>query len=147
MISDISNEPKSHTLKKFLMAQREIQLKRRRHCLLALPAMDRLAAILKYRSGQPYKLRGLLYSLWNGKPASLLELVSLDWQIREDFLQVAAAFGYEDQQHKFFYDHMRDAIERAGQWGWFLEERFNVQELEEYAKSARREIAEREGAT
>jgi hypothetical protein len=123
--------------------ERDIRQQRRQACLVALPAMDRLAEVLKDRSGQPYKLRSLLYSLWNGKPASLVEIVNFDWEIRQDLLLVLAAFGYEDHKVMFFYDALRMAIERAGQWKWFLEERKNIELLRQYVESARREEEER----
>ncbi len=117
--------------------QRRVQAMRRDACLAAMPALDRLAVVMQGRSGQPYKVRSLLYSLWNGKPASLVEIVSLDWEIRQDLLSVCLAFGYEGKSLSFFYDAIETAITKAGQWEWFLEEYQNVQLLVEYIAAAK----------
>ena len=45
-------------------------------------ALTMLVKCCRHKTGQGYKVRGLLYSLWNGKPYSLLEIVSLDRQLR-----------------------------------------------------------------
>jgi len=131
------------SVKKALNRQRLHALERREACEFAAPALARLVEIFKHRSGQPYKLRSLLYSLWNGKPTSLVEIVGLDWEIRKDLGLVLIAFGYEDKQTKFFYRAIEEAIKAAGQWEWFLEERRNVQQLKEYVESAEREEADR----
>jgi len=77
-----------------------------------------------HKTGQGYKLRALLYSLWNGKPASLFEIVALDFEIRQDLCAVALAFGFEDWRgtDSFFYEQIRLAVSKAGLWHWFLEE-------------------------
>ena len=136
---ELFEEPKDDFLKKELQRQRLVAQQRRAACALALPAMARLAEILKHRSGQPYKLRALLYSLWNGKPTSLVELVCFDWQIRQDLLLVLAAFGYEDSKVGFFYRAIEEAVQKAGQWAWFLEERFQIEPMVEYLKSVERD--------
>jgi len=99
----------------------------------ALPAMERLAEVLQGRSGQPYKLRSILWSLYNGKPASLVEVVCLDWAIRKDLVAVILAFG----SYSFFYQELKAAVTKAGQWNWFEEEWQNVKQLEEYVKAAK----------
>ena len=99
----------------------------------ALPAMERLAEVLNGRSGQPYKLRSILWSLYNGKPTSLVEVVGLDWAIRKDLVAVILAFGSDS----FFYDELKAAVTKAGQWDWFEEEWQNVEKLEEYVKAAK----------
>ena len=76
-----------------------------------------LAIVLQGRSGQPYELRGLLYSLYNGQPSSLLEIVVFDWPIRKDLICVLSAFGHDE----FFYDEMKAALVKAGVWEWFIE--------------------------
>ena len=73
-------------------------------------------------TGQPYKIRALLYSLWNGKPASLVEVVCLDHNLRQSLCQVIAGFGYEDAEVKFFYAAIQEAFTKAGLFEWFLEE-------------------------
>jgi hypothetical protein len=94
----------------------------------AAPAMQRLAEALQGRSGQPYKLRSILYSLWNGKPASLVEIVCLDWDIRKGLCAVLLGFGFGGDRTtpEFFYQALQQAVTAAGQWTWFLEERHNV---------------------
>jgi len=70
------------------------------------------------KTGQSYKVRGLLYSLWNGQPYSLLEIVTLDGQLRHALLVVIANFGAP----KFFYQEIKDAFVVAGLFDWFTEE-------------------------
>jgi hypothetical protein len=108
-------------------------------CMQAQAALERLAEVMKGRSGQPHKVRTLLYSMWNGKPAELNELLGLDWQIKKDLVAVMLAFGYEDSKVKFFYRAIETAIKNSGQWEWFLEERKNIRAMKEYIKAVKRE--------
>jgi hypothetical protein len=94
-----------------LMAFKEVFAKlradneeRKSACDSAVPAVDRLVRIMGNKTGQSYKLRALLYSLYNGQPTSLLEVVCLDWRIRKDFCSVLLAFGFEDSDTNFFYN-------------------------------------------
>lgn len=89
---------------------------------LARPALARIVGAMTHKTGQGYKLRCLLYSLWNGKPAPLIECVGLDHELREDFCAVILAWGYGRGEWEFFYDAMQKAIRDAGLWPWFLEE-------------------------
>jgi hypothetical protein len=98
---------------------------------VARPALDRLCRVMIERTGQSYKIRDLLYSLYNGQEASLLEIVALDWAIRKDLCAVLLAFGYEkprvdgvdlkDESKDFIYAAMKAAIAAAGLLDWFLE--------------------------
>ncbi|MDR3406343.1 MAG: hypothetical protein P4L99_27915 [Chthoniobacter sp.] len=106
----------------FITEMQRIWTERRAAAEIARPALARLCEVLKDRSGQPYKLRALLWSLYNGKPASLLEIVCLDWQIRQDLCAVLLAFGFEGNPRAFFYAEIKSAITEAGQWTWFVEE-------------------------
>lgn len=117
---------------------RAVQEERRKAVELAKPALERLCAVLKDRSGQPYKVRNILYGLWNGKPCSIIEILNLDWAIRKDLCQVLLAFGFSDGNEEFFYKAIQDAVARAGQDNWFVEEGENVEVLEEYVKAAQR---------
>jgi len=83
----------------------------------AIAGIHRLVTVCANKTGQSYKLRALLYSLWNGQPASLLEIVSLDWELRKDFLAVLLAFGQEE----FFYDAIKSAFVARGLFDWFIE--------------------------
>lgn len=85
---------------------------------IAENSLARLIDVCKHKTGQSYKVRGLLYSLWNGKAYSLLEILSLDYGIRADVLNVAAAFGAPT----FFYREIKRAFEQAGLFDWFCEE-------------------------
>lgn len=114
---------------------REMRHRSQQHklaAIVALQAMDRLAQVLTHRSGQPYKLRALLYSLYNGKPASLLDVVSLDWEIRQDLCAVLNGFGYERGEVKCFYDALKTAISKAGQWNWFITEHESNEKLRDH---------------
>jgi len=107
---------------------------------LAKPALDRLVNdVLTQRSGQCYKVRELLWSLWNGKPASLSEVCGLDYELRADLCAVIQAWGFGRGDWEFFYDALESRVRRAGQWEWFLEARLDVKLLEEYVQSAKRE--------
>ena len=100
---------------------RTIAAEGRAACSRAEPALARIVAVMSHRTGQAYRLRAMLYSLWNGKPTSFLEVVCLDWQIRKDLTEVILAFGYADGEIEFFYNSIKSAIQASGQWAWFLE--------------------------
>lgn len=102
---------------------KRIHQQRRAAADLARPALARLVAICGGKTGQSYKLRALLYSLWNGQPASLLEVVALDWAIREDLLSVVRGFGFEGLAcEPFFYDAISNAFKKANLFDWFIQE-------------------------
>ena len=89
---------------------------------LAKPALDRLVkTVLTQRSGQCYKVRALLYSLWNGQETSLSEVCGLDYDLRSDLCCVLLAWGYGRGDWEFFYDALESRVRAAGQWNWFLE--------------------------
>jgi len=79
-------------------------------------------------TNQSYHLRALLYSLWNGQPTSLLEIVSLDWDLRKDLLAVLAAFGWEEPNnpsnaaYSFFYTAIEQQLRQACLFEWFIAE-------------------------
>lgn len=86
-----------------------------------LTPQDSLAILVdccRHKTGQSYKLRGLLYSLWNGQPYSLLEIVNLDFSLRWALLNVLANFGAP----KFFYAEIKTAFVAAGLFEWFIEQ-------------------------
>lgn len=124
-----SEEDKAHW-KEFEQEMAQLLRERVEAVIPAIAALERLGKVMTERSGQPYKVRALLYSLWNGKPASLVEIVCLDWAIRKDLLAVMLAFGADE----FFYKEIQESITKAGQWEWFLEERLNREPLEEWLK-------------
>jgi hypothetical protein len=140
-----TEEENRAALEEFFAREKRVKVQRVQAALLATEALDRLCKdVLTQRSGQCYKVRALLFSIWNGKPASLSELLGLDWELRQDVCAVLLAFGYEDAKHKFFYDALQRAVTAAGQWNWFLEERFEYKLLEEYAKTCREAAEEAE---
>jgi hypothetical protein len=89
--------------------------------ITALEALPRLIAIMPQRTGQSYKVRSLLYSLWNGQATSLSDVMNLDWSIRKDVCAVVLGFGFEDETTHLWYDEISDALKAAGQFQWFLE--------------------------
>lgn len=115
----------------FFAEQRKINAERLAAVELAVPALERLCNVMCDRSGQCYKIRDLLYSLWNGQPTNLSEVLNLDWEIRKDFCAVVLAFGFEETKFgkdgsithgiEFFYDAMTAALKKVGQYTWFLE--------------------------
>jgi len=118
----------------FFDRQKRVQEQWRQAAIVGQQALERLAEVLCERSGQPYKVRALLYSLWNGKPAQLIDVVNLDWEIRQDLVAVIAGFGYENNGVSMFYKAIENAVKHVGQWEWFLEERFEYKVLEEYVR-------------
>lgn len=80
-------------------------------------SLKQLVACCAHKTGQGYKVRGFLYSLWNGQPYPLLEIVSLDSDLRACLLNVLEHFG----QPTFFYDQIRDAFVTAGLFDWFTD--------------------------
>lgn len=81
----------------------------------AKQALGHLVKCCRQQTGQGYKLRGLLYSIWNGKPYSLLEIICLDRDLRVDLLKVLSAFGADN----FFYDEVQSQFVAAGLFDWF----------------------------
>jgi hypothetical protein len=81
-------------------------------------ALVRLVEVCSHKTGQGCKIRSLLYSLWNGQPTSLLEIVALDWELRKDLHAVMLPFGHAD----FFYDHIKAAFAARGLFDWFIDE-------------------------
>lgn len=88
---------------------------------LARPALQRLVDAMRHKTGQGYKLRALLFSLWNGLPTSLNAVCGLDHQLRQDLCDVILAWGYGRDDWEFFYNAMKAAVSSAGLWDWFLE--------------------------
>ena len=126
-------------VKRFFAGQQAILEERGKAAELARPALQRLCQeVLTDRSGQCYKVRRLLFSLWNGKPCSLIELLNLDWSIRKDLCQVLLAFGHCGRGDEFFYEAIRAAVKEAGQLDWFLEEADDCHDLQEWVKSFER---------
>lgn len=133
-------EEESKELEAAFAQMRAHTIEHRKAATEALLAMGRLAEVMRGRSGQPYKVRALLYSLWNGKPADVSDLLNLDWQIRKDICAVMLGFGFEDSSTHCFYDALQAAVTGAGQWSWFLEERFEVGKLKDYVAAAERAL-------
>jgi hypothetical protein len=108
----------------------------------ARPALDRLMKALQHNhnTGQPYKIREILFSLWNGKPGSLVEIVCLDWELKRDLCAVLLAFGCcPGKGEEFFYKAIEEAFSSIGLFDWFREERFNVEKMRDYVKASERE--------
>ncbi|MGA3170324.1 MAG: hypothetical protein ABSE62_04865 [Chthoniobacteraceae bacterium] len=127
IINPPTEEENKAALDEFIAEDRKQRNEARESATAAMPAVDRLCEVMRGRSGQPYKVRALLYSLWNGQPVSLVEVVGLDWKIKKDLCAVILAFGYESgpfckEEFSFFYDAVTAAVKRAGQFEWFLEE-------------------------
>ena len=101
-------------------ALRDVQRERAAAARLAIPALRRLVATFPHRTGQSYKLRSLLWSLYNGRPADLSDMLCLDWALRKDLVAVMLGFGHEDKTVRFFYAAFDEAINlEAHQWEWF----------------------------
>jgi hypothetical protein len=106
----------------------------------ALPALERLCEVMKHGTGQGYKLREFLFGLWNGKPVEILQIVSLDQELRDDLLKFMSGYGFEDHHVACFYHAIQEAVSKCGLWEWFLEEQFNVSKLREYVRQTERSL-------
>ena len=135
-----TEEENKAALKEFFAGQKKIQAEKSKAAVAGLAALDRLVAALKanHHTGQPHKIRELLYSLWNGKPAELTEMLGLDWELRKDICAVIAGFGFEDAQTKLFYNAISDRLKAVGLFDWFQEEHLNIRKLDEYVQAVKR---------
>ena len=91
----------------------------------AREALPRLIHVLHGRSGQSFKLRRLLFSMWSGTPgADLSDVVCFDWEIRRDLCRLVLGWGYRGGggEPEFFYDALATALTAAGLMDWFREE-------------------------
>ena len=104
-------------LDEFFAGQQTIRREHTAAAVHAAECLGRLIATFPQRTGQSYRLRGLLYSLWNGQAWTLSDVLLLDWSLKKDFCHVVLAFGHDD----FFYDAIQNALREAGQFDWFLE--------------------------
>lgn len=83
----------------------------------AAKALEKLVEACALHSGQSYKIRALLYSLWSGdKPVDLCEVFGLDHDLKVAFCAVILGFGYRE----FSYEHMQAAFEKRGLFKWFI---------------------------
>jgi hypothetical protein len=112
---ELSREAEEKLWADFHAKMRQLKTERAEAVSAACPALKRLCDVMQCRSGQPYKVRALLWSLYNGKPVNLSETLNLDWDLKKDFAAVLLAFGDDS----FFYDAMREQITVAGLWPWF----------------------------
>ena len=118
VINPPTEEENKAVLEEFFAEARKRRNEGREAVAAAIPALDRLCEVMKGRSGQPYKVRALLYSLWNGQPAPLVEMCALDWEIKRDFCAVILAFGCESgpfckgEPFSFFYDAVATAVKK-----------------------------------
>jgi hypothetical protein len=88
----------------------------------ARPAFIHLCQVMAQRTNQSYHVRAILFSLWNGKPTSLLEVVNLDRAIRKDVCSVICAFGCHDGKDEFFYEAISGPLKNLGLFEWFIAE-------------------------
>lgn len=100
---------------------REQMSRQREEVAAAKPALSRLADVMRNKTGQGYKLRALLYSLWNGQPTTLSDVCGLDHELRADLCLVIQAWGYGRGDWEFFYNEIRAVVSHAGLWEWFLD--------------------------
>jgi hypothetical protein len=113
-----TEEENQQAISDFFARQRKFRAERDTAVAAAKPALARLAEVCRNKTGQSYKIRALLFSLWNGKPAKLSDTLGLDWDLKKDFAAVLLAFCAED----FYYYDLLEAFKAAGLSEWFLEE-------------------------
>lgn len=119
-----SEEDRAAALDAFFGSMKRTNRERRDAAEAARPALRELCEVMRQKTGQSHIVRRLLWSLYNGEMASLIELVTLDWKIRQQLCAVLLAFGFEDiadPKVAFFYDAMKMEIAGAGLWTWFTE--------------------------
>lgn len=124
VIDEPTAEERERVLREAFAGLAQANTNRRVAAEAARPALQRLLESMRRKTDQGYTLRELLYSLYNGQAASVLELVTLDWSLRADLCAVLLGFGYENPRHpeeSFYYEAMKAAIEQAGLWDWFIE--------------------------
>lgn len=129
-IDEPTEEDRERVLKDFFGKLNTAAEERRAAVAAAQPALARLVNVMRQTTNQSGHVRGLLYSLFNGLPYSLLEIVSLDWAVQKDVAAVILAFGFEESEivdgkrvttTAFFYDAIKTAVTGAGLWAWFIE--------------------------
>ncbi len=130
-----TDEENDAHLKELFCGLASVAGERRNAAAMGLLALDHLAEMMRYDSGQCYKVRELLFALYNGKPCDLLSVVSLDWSIRKDVCAVILGFGFEDKTVSLFYDELKLAVTNVGLWDWFIEEAENLDKCREYVKA------------
>ncbi len=130
---DITEEDVKDAFREVIDLERKRRKEQKEAVELARPALDRLCEVMMGCSSQCYKVRALLYSIWNGQQTHLNELLAVDWEIKKDLCAVFLAFGFDDTEFNaegapirnkdgdFYYDTMKDAITQVGRWEWFCE--------------------------
>ncbi len=105
-------------LKEFYAKQGRISIHRAQAVSEAVKELPLLVQACAGRSGQSFYIRGILFSLWNGKPADLSDVLNLDWELKVALCAVVKAFGSEG----FFYKEIEAAFKESGQLEWFKSE-------------------------
>ncbi|HEY1171065.1 MAG TPA: hypothetical protein VGH19_06800 [Verrucomicrobiae bacterium] len=104
-------------LQEFFKGVRECQTESKAAALAGIEALNRLIEACRHQSGQSYKIRSMLYSLFNGQPADMSDIQTLDWALRKDLTAVALGMGCPG-----FPDYLIKEMFKAAKLGkWFLE--------------------------
>jgi hypothetical protein len=104
-------------LRQFFAAVNQCTAEQKAAVEAALPALERLIEACSCGSGQSYKLRDLLYSLFNGQGCNLNDVQTLDWSLRKDLAAVILGSGSPG-----FPDHLiRERFKAHHLDTWFLE--------------------------
>lgn len=107
-------------LSAFVASARRVRNERRAAVDAAIPALDGLIRVMAAKTDQSLHVRALLYSLWNGQPTSLLDVVELDWDVRKQLCAVILGFGFEEPGRAFFYEAISEPVKEVGLWDWFV---------------------------
>lgn len=116
------DQPPTEELKRMFFDLRRQQAAKFKLAQDGLAALPPLIRAMKHRTGQSYVLRSLLYSLWNGKPAALIDVLRLDPDLRAHLVAVVAGFGFDHETARFWYDDIKKPLQAAGLFEWFVEE-------------------------
>ena len=119
-----TEEENKAAMNEALARMKSIRRKQRNAADIGVAALADLMVILRenHSTDQPYIIRRLLFSLWNGKPVDLSDTLCLDWELKQKFASVLAGFGFEDDEVNFFYPAIEGGFRGVGLLDWFREE-------------------------
>lgn len=108
-----------------LQQMRSVRREAVQFAAVAPAELAKLIECMRHQTGQGYKLRKLLYSLWSGRPgADLSDVLSLDWELRKSLMAVLMGWGCSgtNTQPEFFYAALEASLRDAKLMNWFCEE-------------------------
>ena len=111
------NAKDQRALKQFFQHAKQCMDEQPAAAQAGLAALPRLVKACCHKGDTSYRLRGLLYSLFNGHPANLNDIQCLDWSLRKDLAAVILGMGSPG----FSDDMILTAFETHNLGAWFLQ--------------------------